>query len=69
MVMYFLLCSTGTLPPPLRDFALTACCLTCSLDECFIRDVDMGLARTGTVFGVAVTGARRATATNTMTKF
>ena len=29
----------------------------------------MGLARTGTVFGAAVTGAGRAPATNTMTKF
>lgn len=62
MVMYFLLCNTGTPPPALRDFVFTACCLTCSLEECFIRDVDMGLART--VFGVVVMGARRATAKN-----
>ena len=56
MVIYFLLCNTGTLPPPLRDFALPAC-LTCSLDECFIRDVVVGLARPGTALGVAtVTG-------------
>lgn len=67
MVMYFLLCSTGT--GPLRDFVLTACCLTCSLDECFIRDVDIGLARTGTVLGVVATGARRATAKKKMTAF
>ena len=54
--MYFLLCSSGTPAPGLRDFALLAC-LTCSLEECFIRDVVMGLVRTAAGLGVATVKA------------
>lgn len=56
IVMYFLLCSSGTPAPGLRDFALLAC-LTCSLEECFIRDVVMGLVRTAACLGVATVKA------------
>lgn len=56
IVMYFLLCSSGTPAPGLRDFALLAC-LTCSLEECFIRDVVMGLVRTAAGLGVATVKA------------
>ena len=66
MVIYFLLCSTGTAPPPLRDFVLLAC-LTCSLDECFIRDVVMGLALTDAGLGVANVTVGRVTTTNNNT--
>jgi len=66
IVMYFLLCSSGTPAPGLRDFALLAC-LTCSLEECFIRDVVMGLVRTAAGLGVA-TAVKAAVGRVTMTK-